>query len=58
MTCGQWRTVRRHQHPPVGRYVESGSGAQHTFTDDFSAATSGGAPTNGLRAYSIRVLKP
>jgi hypothetical protein len=53
----QWRTFAD-TNPPVGRYVESGSGAQHTFTDDFSTATSGGAPTNGLRAYSIRVLKP
>ncbi len=43
---------------PVGRYLESGAGAQHTFTDDYSAATSGSAPTNGVRAYGIRVIKP
>lgn len=43
---------------PVGRYLETGPGSQHTFTDDYTSATSGGAPTNRLRAYSIRVIKP
>jgi len=53
----QWRAFGN-TNPPVGRYVESGSGVQHTFTDDYTAATSGSAPTNGLRVYSIRVTKP
>lgn len=43
---------------PVGSYLETGASTEHTFTDDFTAATSGGAPTNGLRVYTIRVTKP
>ena len=53
----QWRAFGN-TNVPVGRYVEAGSGAQHTFTDDYTAATSGSAPTNGLRVYTIRVTKP
>ena len=43
---------------PVGSYFETGSSSQHTFTDDYTAATSGSAPTNGLRIYTIRATKP
>ena len=43
---------------PVGSYFETGSGSQHAFTDDYTSATSGAAPTNGLRIYTIRVSKP
>lgn len=43
---------------PVGSYVETGPGGLHTFTDDFTAATSGGEPTQGTRAYTIRVSAP
>ncbi len=43
---------------PVGSFTETGSAGQHTFTDDYTAATSGTAPTNGLRIYGLRVTAP
>ncbi|HMO51380.1 MAG TPA: hypothetical protein PKE26_08935 [Kiritimatiellia bacterium] len=43
---------------PVGRYLHAGATAWHSFTDDYSVATSGHAPTNNLRAYSIKVSLP
>ena len=44
---------------PVGSYLETNVAVQaHSFTDDFTVATSGGLPTNGLRIYSIRVTVP
>lgn len=43
---------------PVGSYTETGAGGLHTFTDDFTVATSGAEPTNGVRAYTVEVSKP
>jgi len=43
---------------PFGKYVHAGAAGWHSFTDDFTAATSGQLPTNGLRVYSIRVSLP
>jgi hypothetical protein len=43
---------------PFGRYLHNSAPGLHTFTDDYSAATSGSMPTNGLRVYRIGVEKP
>lgn len=58
--AGEWNWRRfGNTNPPVGAYVEPGpGGGTHSFTDDFSAATSGGPATNGLRVYGIRVRLP
>ena len=56
---GDWNWRRfGNMNPPVGAYYETGVGSAHAFTDDFSAATSGGPATNGVRAYGIRVQRP
>ena len=52
---GTWRTF---SNAAVGRYFEGSPAAQHTFTDDYSSATSGGEPVHGARSYGIRVSKP
>ena len=39
-------------------YYHAAPPATHTFTDDFTAATSGTAPTNGARTFSIDVTLP
>jgi hypothetical protein len=45
--------------PPVGSFLNTNLAVtSHTFTDDFTAATTGGAPTNGQRSYTIRVSIP
>ena len=44
---------------PVGSWVETNPAATtHAFVDDFGPATTGSQPTNGLRAYVIRVSVP
>jgi len=43
---------------PFGRYLHMTASGMHTFTDDFTAATSGSMPTNGSRLYSIKVQLP
>jgi len=44
---------------PVGSWVETNPAATtHAFVDDFGPATTGSQPTNGLRAYVIRVAVP
>ncbi|MBU1909565.1 MAG: hypothetical protein KJ726_05940, partial [Verrucomicrobia bacterium] len=44
---------------PVGSWLTTNPGAaRHVFTDDFTAATSGGMPINGPRVYTIRVSVP
>jgi len=43
---------------PSGSYLHQAAAATHTFTDDFSVATSGYAPTNGVRLYRIEVQVP
>ncbi len=43
---------------PYGSYLHLAAPGSHTFTDDFTAATSGSIPTNGMRLYSIRVGLP
>ncbi len=44
---------------PVGSWIETNPAAEtHAFVDDFGAETSGSPPTNGLRAYVIRVSVP
>ena len=44
---------------PAGSWVETNPAATtHAFVDDFSLATSGSQPTNGLRVYTIRVSVP
>ncbi|MBU0677236.1 MAG: hypothetical protein KJ626_03895, partial [Verrucomicrobia bacterium] len=41
-----------------GTYDDSGAGTSHTFVDTLDAATTGGSPADGYRAYRIRVEKP
>ena len=43
---------------PFGRYYHGAAPALHTFTDDFTTATSGQTPTNGTRLYTIKVSLP
>ena len=43
---------------PFGSYYHSAAAGIHTFTDDFSIATSGTMPTNGTRLYTIQVRLP
>jgi len=43
---------------PYGSYFHSTVAGIHTFTDDFTSATSGSTPTSGSRMYYIRVAKP
>jgi len=43
---------------PYGRYLHATAAGPHTFTDDFTAATSGQVPTNGVRLYTIKVALP
>lgn len=43
---------------PYGRYMHHTAAALHTFTDDFTAATSGQMSTNGMRLYTIKVALP
>ncbi|MCB1101827.1 MAG: hypothetical protein KDL10_05665, partial [Kiritimatiellae bacterium] len=40
---------------PVGAYLHQQAPGWHTFTDDYSFATSGGSATNGVRAYRVMV---
>ena len=43
----------------AGAFTETSSvSSTHSFIDDFSPDTSGQSPTNGTRAYRIRVLCP
>lgn len=41
---------------PFGAYRHDTAAGWHTFTDDYSAATSGNAPTGAVRAYRIKVM--
>jgi hypothetical protein len=43
---------------PFGSYYHGTAAGIHTFTDDFSIATSGTIPTNGTRLYTIQVRLP
>jgi hypothetical protein len=43
---------------PFGSFFESGAGGTHSFTDDYSSATTGHQPTNRLRFYRVRVTGP
>ena len=42
---------------PYGRYLHNTAPGLHAFTDDYTAATSGSLPTNGVRVYRIGVEK-
>ena len=53
----QWQAFAN-TNVPFGRYYHGAVAGQHSFTDDFSAATSGSIPTNGLRLYRIGVTVP
>ncbi|HBA86387.1 MAG TPA: hypothetical protein DCZ95_20090 [Verrucomicrobia bacterium] len=45
--------------PLVGKWSETSEvSTSHTFTDDYSANTTGGEPTNGFRAYGVGVTVP
>ncbi len=43
---------------PFGTYWHQAAAATHTFTDDFTAATSGSQPADGIRLYRIEVRLP
>jgi len=43
---------------PFGRYYHATAANTHTFTDEYTSATSGQMPTNGIRLYSIKVSLP
>ena len=53
-----WSTFAN-TNAPVGSWLAPGEATgRHVFTDDFTAATSGGMPANGPRVYTIRVTVP
>lgn len=44
--------------PFSSNYYHAQPEGAHAFTDDFTSATSGGAPTSGVRAYTVDVFLP
>lgn len=53
----QWQAFAN-TNVPFGRYLHMTAAGNHTFTDDFTSATSGSMPTNGVRLYTIKVQIP
>ncbi len=51
-----WRTFNN-TNIPYGSYRHAGAAAYQSFTDDFSAETSGMVPTGGMRVYYIEALR-
>jgi hypothetical protein len=55
---GPWQSFQN-TSPPVGSWFATNPLIlSHTFTDDFTSATSGGEPAGGRRFYTIRVSGP
>ena len=57
-TATSWQAFGN-TNPPIGSFLATNPAqVSSAFTDDYTAATSGGQPTNGLRVYTIKVGIP